>query len=258
MALGVHPRTTNIALYGETGRYPILIDQSIAAVKYQHRLEFSCENRLLNKFYDNLKNKEQALIKGSLVGFCENVNDTLGLSKPHTQKSTLRCTRQIRSKLCGRFQEYWHRSINVDHSKLGGKGNKLRTYKTFKTVFKEETYLTIANFEMRRKLAQFRLSAHKLAIETGRYNGKNRYVLPENRLCQSCNGHKMEDEQHFLMECHKYKPLREVLFRAVSDRNPHFTQYNQHQKFVWLMLNEDIDALKSTAYFITKAFEVRG
>ena len=134
----------------------------------------------------------------------------------------------------------------------------MRTYKTFKNVFKEETYLTIANYEMRRKLAQFRLSAHKLAIETGRYNGKNRYVPPEDRLCQSCNGQKMEDEQHFLLGCPKYEPLREMLFKVVSNKNQHFIQYNEHQKFVWLMLNEDIDVLKSTAHFIIEALKMRG
>ena len=63
MVLGVHPRTTNIALYGETGRYPILIDQTIAVVKYQHHLEFSSENKLLNRFYDNLKKKNRPLIR---------------------------------------------------------------------------------------------------------------------------------------------------------------------------------------------------
>ena len=124
-------------------------------------------------------------------------------------------------------------------------------------LFNEEAYLTIANFEMRRKLAQFRLSAHKLAIETARYNGKNRYVPPENRLCQSCNGHKMEDEQHFLIECQKYEHFREVLFKAVSDKNPHFKQYSVHQKFVWLMINDDIEVLKSMAHFMIKAFEIR-
>jgi hypothetical protein len=46
----------------------------------------------------------------------------------------------------------------------------LSTYLTVKNNFGFEKYLDkIKNFEQRRTLTRFRISTHKLAIETGRY-----------------------------------------------------------------------------------------
>ena len=45
-----------------------------------------------------------------------------------------------------------------------------------------------------------RLSSHRLAIETGRWQN----ILRENRLCKNCNLNKIETESHFLFEYHNY------------------------------------------------------
>lgn len=46
----------------------------------------------------------------------------------------------------------------------------LRTYFNLKDMFKRETYLnTVMNIETKMHLKQMRISAHKLAIEQGRY-----------------------------------------------------------------------------------------
>ena len=67
--------------------------------------------------------------------------------------------------------------------------DKLRTYKLFKKTFGLEEYL---EFGLERKyrqcLSSFRISAHKLQIERGRYLGKN----VEERKCTDCNV--IEDE----------------------------------------------------------------
>jgi hypothetical protein len=59
--------------------------------------------------------------------------------------------------------------INFSHSLREG---KLRTYLKIKTNFGYENYLSIIkNFEQRRRLSKLRISAHKLQIEIGRYQG---------------------------------------------------------------------------------------
>lgn len=47
----------------------------------------------------------------------------------------------------------------------------------------------------------FRLSAHGLKIETGRYNSKSKFIPPEDRLYTVCDMNICENEMHFLLEC---------------------------------------------------------
>jgi hypothetical protein len=77
---------------------------------------------------------------------------------------------------------------------------KLDTYVTVKNNFGFEKYLDkIKNFEQRRTLTRFRISAHKLAIETGRYKGIPRH----DRICTRCTDNTVEDERHFLFFLHQ-------------------------------------------------------
>ena len=71
---------------------------------------------------------------------------------------------------------------------------KLSTYLTVKNNFGFEKYLDkIKNFEQRRTLTRFRISAHKLAIETGRYKGIPRH----DRICTRCTDCACPREQTF-------------------------------------------------------------
>ena len=73
--------------------------------------------------------------------------------------------------------------------------DKFRTYRLIKQTFEIEKYLEILpDRKQRKSFSAFRISAHKLQIERGRYLGKT----IEERLCTSCN--KVEDEINFLCE----------------------------------------------------------
>ena len=64
---------------------------------------------------------------------------------------------------------------------------------------------------MKRNICSFRISAHRLKIERGRYTGKN----IDERLCNHCNV--IEDETHFLFECKKYEDIRKYMFKIIND-----------------------------------------
>lgn len=49
--LGVHSKSTNLAVYAELGRYPLFIDRITACVKYIQYIETETENELLKTFY---------------------------------------------------------------------------------------------------------------------------------------------------------------------------------------------------------------
>jgi hypothetical protein len=61
-------------------------------------------------------------------------------------------------------------------------GNKLRTYRLVKHIFSFELDVLHLSDEKRKLLTKFRISAHKLEIEQGRYN-----KLPiANHICSLC------------------------------------------------------------------------
>ena len=120
-----------------------------------------------------------------------------------------------------------------------------------------EKYLSLGSFEHRSIIAKLRTSAHKLCIETGRFNGRNQYVPPQLRTCSRCDKMVTEDEMHFMIDCPRYRDLREELFHSISVTNPQFASYNGHQKFIWLLTSENMCEIKLTATYLLKAFKRR-
>ena len=84
---------------------------------------------------------------------------------------------------------------------------------TFKTCIKYEKYLNIRNVEIRKNITRLRISAHKLRIETERFNNKLQYIPPEMRTCLNCNRKETEDEFHVIIACPKYSSFRDDLFQ---------------------------------------------
>ena len=77
---------------------------------------------------------------------------------------------------------------------------KLRCYFSFKCNFGFENNLSIVrSFEHKKHITKLRISAHKLQIEVGRYQG----TLPQNRVCHRCNTGEIDDEMHYLFKCVK-------------------------------------------------------
>ena len=134
--------------------------------------------------------------------------------------------------------------------------NKLRTYSTFKSIFKYESYLNIGDQKSRKNLTRIRVSAHSLNIETQWFNGRNVHIQEEQRTCMCCGTGEKEDELHLIIKCPTYKDLRESMFSKIA-LIVHFHSYSETQKFVWLLSNEDLLATKLTARFISDALPIR-
>ena len=97
-----------------------------------------------------------------------------------------------------------------------GTGNKLRTLALFKGSCIYEPYLNIIqNKNERKELTRLRISAHKLAIESGRYTRPYRPVYE--RKCKLCDIVSIEDEKHFLTECNFFINEREVLYKSAAE-----------------------------------------
>jgi hypothetical protein len=256
--LGVHAKTSNMAVYGDLGRYPLLIEQVVGCLKYYYRLENGNKNVLLTAFYKNMRAPGLAHPNSSLPSFASHVLDITGLHLPQHINAVPRFLSNLRGHLKAEFVQYWHNLVNTEYSRSCNKGgNKLRTYKLYKQIFKQEPYLDIPNRPHQKALAQFRMSAHRLNIETGRFNGKNQYIPPTDRICHKCSLNKTEDEIHFAIECPVYINLRTDLFLKAAATNKFFNTYNDEQKFIWLLSNENKFMQQKLAYFIYEAMNIR-
>ena len=116
-----------------------------------------------------------------------------------------------------------------------------------------EPFLDHLSRKLRRTLLKFRLSDHKLMIEEGRHFRPK--VPRENRWCKYCKT-EVEDEQHMLIDCKLYGN-RPTWFNKISKKCPIFTTMSSHQKFIFLMTQEDNQLVKETAEKIADWTELR-
>ena len=82
-------------------------------------------------------------------------------------------------------------------------------------------------------MTKLRISAHKLAIETGRYA---RPFIPSNmRKCLLCDSGEVEDEFHFLFNCTSPKNERAILFESAYENCALFSIMNKVDKLKYLL-----------------------
>ena len=130
------------------------------------------------------------------------------------------------------------------------KSQKLRYYNLYKYEKSPEEYLYFNISKYQRSLfAQFRCGILPLEIEIGRYSN----IPLENRICQVCDNDSIEDEIHFLCQCKKYDPIRNVLYMQAENVEPSFHSKDDIDKYVFLMSNLQ----KPVIRFICEAIQIR-
>ena len=157
----------------------------------------------------------------------------------------------VKRKLISRFKANLTKTLNKSSDTNQG---KLRTYAYFKTIFQKEKYLSVINnVDIRECFMYFRISAHKLEIEVGRY--KNIPAL--NRICKVCSSGEVEDERHLIFSCNKYSSLRQSFFTETQKICKNFSTLTQDAQFFWLMNNESEDVFILFSNYIYECFKLR-
>ena len=172
--LGVNKHAPKLAIYGDSGRFPLAIDSLISSIKYLHRLlnMSADENPLL---YETFRENQNLCITTSWFHKIKTFLSRLGVDLNLIQNQNIKKSVQyVKSYLRNIFIVEWKAELFNDNRKRKH-GNKLRCYRQFKTTFHTESYLLECHNRMHRQyFAKLRLSAHKLHIETGRYCNSNR------------------------------------------------------------------------------------
>lgn len=246
--LGVHKRSSNFAVASELGRFPIQVNILLSALSYWHRLEttsselladaFVCSKNLhrkgLNTWYTSISNILKLL----------NVTVTTEMLLDMSVKSFRKFMKNI---ILDNYKRFWS-DFRVNNS-----DGKLRTYFTFKDHFQFEHYLNVVkNFDKRRSLTKFRISAHRLKIEQGRFSKPP--IPVDKRVCEHCSI--TEDEFHCLIVCPRYNVIRNNLFSVVQKHCLKFSSLDSKSKFNWLLSNTDDIIVTELSNFIHEIFNI--
>ena len=105
----------------------------------------------------------------------------------------------------------------------------------------------------RKALVRFRISSHQLRIETGTYE-----KIPRNeRICYFCTSNKIEDENHFLLDCKAYSQIRDIFFSKLETKIPDFKSLSHDTLISLLMNSSDYLINCQLVSFISQCFELR-
>ena len=107
--LGVNSKATNLAVYSELGRYPLLV----ACMKYIHYVE--TENKLL-KGINKCLTTEQKLKENCKLLNMEKTNVKLHKNETACFTNAPRYFKQMKQCLMSSFDVYWHQMLNNDIS----------------------------------------------------------------------------------------------------------------------------------------------
>ena len=248
--LGVGNKASNLAVVGELGRYPLYIDVILSMIKYWIRLNTTTSNLLteaLNENYKMFENNQHCWIN-CIYMILKELDMLKIFTSPKTCGYSDIC--KVKQLLRDDYVRIWKNEINKTkiNPVTNRNENKLRTYCKFKSEFKREKYLEyVKDFKTRSTLSRFRISAHKLEIERGRYTIPKTKL--ENRYCKQCNLLAIEDEVHFLIECPKYNTFRSELFQKIENKN--FAVLSVENKLIWLLINEDKQVIFSLVKYVS-------
>ena len=238
--LGVRRQTPSIGILADTGRFPLIIRQHLAAVKYLQRLNSNDCPTILRKC---LQIQKQIHNSGKECWYKK-----LHKSMDQYNITEFNEPRKIPSAIYQHTHDNLFREISDST-----KNPKLRTYKNFKTEMRIEPYL---NLGLPKKLycsvARFRLSSHNLQIELGRH--KRPFVQAEDRKCTKCNMNKVEDEEHYLMVCPMWDHYRLNLLHCAISHIQGFLVYNQNQQFLEIMKSKVSEVNYALGSFLYSSF----
>jgi hypothetical protein len=250
---------------GDLGRYPLKIMIVKRVVKYWLRFGELDDSRLVKEAFNGMMEWGLNGEVNSWLKDVKNVFDSVGMSEvfvigphyfeSHIQKSQLLL--QIERRLKDQYEQLWKVEVERKEAKNGKEkqGNKLRMYGKFKKCFGFEAYLEEVRSRRKRIcLARFRMSAHSLRVESGRWDKP--FTEVEQRICHLC-GKGVEDEKHFLMQCSMYEVLRKEMVNKILMEKEVFKYWSEEEKFIFLMSSKNPKVLICVADFLHDAFNRR-
>ena len=157
--LGINNKTSIDAIYAEVGRYPIYNEMVLNSLKYEQRLSTADPKSLVSKAYkeSNLLNQEGKITTWmTQIKYIKQVLNII----PGREAQNKNTGRTAEKHMKDRFREHWKVRLMSNISKNGtpSSGNKLRTYRKLKNIYKCEPYLEMNSHNLRKPSADSELA----------------------------------------------------------------------------------------------------
>ena len=239
--LGVNKFSSNAACRAELGEFPLLTDIQENLIKYWYRISDLPDNNITKQAF-----QEQKELNLHWFSTVKNIvtKNTASLSSATPQKLPPSKIKHIRNNIRQRYIDLW--MSNVANNK------KLRTYIKFKNSYTFEPYLFQRILKHKIIMTRFRISSHVLEIEKGRHTQPKTPL--EDRICKHCCQNKIENEEHFFMECPSYQTERQKFFNSINI--PEVLK-SDDQIFKYIMSSREDTIISQVGEYLYTLFEIR-
>ncbi|MCG7867658.1 MAG: reverse transcriptase family protein, partial [Candidatus Thiodiazotropha taylori] len=242
--LGVKKTTQNDFIYGELGRTSYQVRRYLFIVKYWFKLLSSQSNKYIKLVYNlMLRDIELLPTKVNWASLVRHLFCSLGFYEVWVQQGVgdySKFISALKQRLNDNFIQNWRARLN--------ESPRATFYKSI-AAFHFQPYLENINvYKFIQALSKLRVSSHRLEIEAGRWRKPVRVPLNE-RKCINCQV--IEDEYHFIIECHLYNDLRKKYI------SKYFWSRPSMFKFVELINSTNQNCVRKLGAFIYQAFKLR-
>ena len=252
--LGVKTQTSTVAVYAETGRFPLVLRQYLQMLKYWLRISNLPVENAVREAYD----AQVALFNDSFPSWCDKILNILSQIEMNHVFQNLDKYEDDHAGLLSLANQRLHENKStslISDIRLCDGTSKLRNYKCFKTTLGLEPYLfQLKNQKMATTLSRFRLSSHPLEIELGRHARPK--IHKELRVCRVCTQNQVEDEMHFLLQCPSYCERRETLFNQI-EKFCDVKTLDSPVKYAEIMSSKDETVMKALGAYIVDCLKLR-
>ncbi len=216
-------KTPNNACRAELGRFPLIINMHKRSLKFWMHLKSSPTESLHFKALQTQElNPEKSPLSQLVLRLTNRTNSTNTNQSQTSTASHLNIKiNQIIKQSKNTYLEHWDQETQTQ--------SKLQFYRTLKSHYELEDYLqSVRDTKQRRILTKYRLSEHRLAIETGRH--RKSWLPGEQRVCVHCETGEIETETHFLLHCHKYLSIRNIYVNKLTNFRNSFTAISESEQ----------------------------
>ena len=97
-------------------------------------------------------------------------------------------------------------------------------------------------------MTRYRISAHTLGIETGRY--KHPVTPLCERKCKYCESNEIDDEKHFILRCDTFKIKRQCFMSRMNALYSNFNNLSSDQQLKFILCPSTVESAKCVSKFL--------